>query len=79
MRVSPLGALFAIVVVGVTIEVVEQQSKPAAYGLVLLLLLGIITFNSATFTAQMGAVVAAVNGKSTPRRGGSGRTVHTAN
>jgi hypothetical protein len=51
--ISPLGALFALIIVGVTIEAVEQQSKDAAYALVLVVLLAMITFNAKTFRQQL--------------------------
>lgn len=67
MKVSPLGALFAIVIVGIVIEVVEHESKQAAYALVVLVLLGILTFNAAAFTTQVNTVIALVNARSKPR------------
>lgn len=60
-KISPLGALAALVVVGVTIEVVEQQNRAAAYALVFLILLGMITFNANAFRAQMTTLVALLN------------------
>lgn len=60
-RISPLGALFAIVVIGITIEAVERQSRQAAYVLAIVVLLGIITFNAGAFTQQLGGIVAALN------------------
>lgn len=68
MRVSPLGALVAIVILGVTIEAVEQQSKQAAYILVVILLLGMITFNAAVFNRQLTALIAAINARVTPQQ-----------
>lgn len=59
-KLSPLGVLFAIVVIGITIEAVERQSKTAAYALVVLVLLGIITFNAGAFTAQLNGIVSAL-------------------
>lgn len=68
MRVSPLGALFAIIVVGVTLEAVERQSRQAAYALAILILLGIITFNAGVFSQQIGAITAALNGRPQPKK-----------
>jgi hypothetical protein len=68
MKVSPLGALAAIVIVGITIEVVEQQSRAAAYMLVALILLGIVTFNAQTFQDQTTKILARLNMSSTARR-----------
>lgn len=59
-NISPLGVLFAIVVIGITIEAVERQSKGAAYALVLLVLLGIVTFNAGAFTAQINGIIGAL-------------------
>lgn len=64
MRVSPLGVLAAILIVGITIEAVERQNRSAAYALVVLILLGIITFNAKTFTAQINSVMAILNARS---------------
>lgn len=77
MKVSPLGALFAIVVIGIVIEAVEHESKQAAYALVVLILLGIVTFNATAFTTQINAIIATVNARSKPsrkpiKRGGGG-------
>jgi hypothetical protein len=63
MNISPLGVLVALVVLGVTIEVVEQKSQSAAYALVILLLLGMVTFNSAAFTKQINLLIAFANAK----------------
>lgn len=63
-NVTPLAALVALVVVGVTVELVEQQSKQAAYVLVVVLLLGMITFNAAAFNAQSRALLALFNSSS---------------
>lgn len=63
-RVSPLGVLVAIVVVGVTIQVVEQKSREAAYALVVLILLGIITFNADTFNTQVARILTLFNAPS---------------
>jgi len=60
---SPLGVLFAIVIVGITVEVVEQQSKAAAYALVILLLLGIVTFNAQGFSGQFSRIIGTLNAK----------------
>lgn len=65
-KISPLGALAALVVVGVTIEAVEGQNKQAAYALVFVLLLGIITFNAGTFRSQVTTLIALLNAKSSP-------------
>lgn len=56
MKATPLSALFAIVIVGIMIEAVERQSKQAAYALVILLLLGVVTFNASKLTAQLAAI-----------------------
>ena len=66
-NISPLGALAALVVVGITIEVVESQNKTAAYVLVLVILLGMITFNAAAFRTQVGIIVATLNAKGLQR------------
>ncbi len=66
MKVSPLGALVAIIVLGVTIEAVEQQSKPAAYTLVAILLLGMITFNAMQFNRQMNTIITLFNAPRAP-------------
>jgi hypothetical protein len=66
MGTSPLGVLAALVIVGVTIEVVEGQDKRAAYALVVLLLLGIITFNAARFRTEISALIATFNAPSRP-------------
>jgi uncharacterized protein YcfJ len=68
MKVSPLGVLFAIVVIGITIEAVERQSRQAAYALAILVLLGIVTFNASAFSAQVAALTAALNRRPTPKR-----------
>jgi hypothetical protein len=65
-RISPLGALAAIVVLGVTVEVVEGQNKSAAYVLVFVLLLGMITFNASQFSQQVQTVIALLNSPSRP-------------
>lgn len=67
MKISPFGVLIALVILGVTIEAVEQQSKSAAYGLVALLLLGMITFNASAFTKQINLLVAFANSKPQPQ------------
>lgn len=64
MKVSPLGALFAIVIIGVTIEAIERQSRQAAYALAIIILLGIVTFNASAFSAQITAITAAFNKRS---------------
>jgi hypothetical protein len=61
MKVSPIGVLAAIVIVGVTVEVVEQKSRQAAYALVVLLLLGIITFNSRAFSIEFARIMYVLN------------------
>lgn len=71
-KVSPLGALVAIVILGVTIEIVEQQDKKAAYVLVIILLLGMITFNSGAFTSQISAVLSVLNQPISSHASGSG-------
>lgn len=68
MGISPLGVLISIVIVGITIEVVEQQSKPAAYGLAILVLLGMITFNAAAFSRQITAIVGVANRKQVQKK-----------
>lgn len=65
-NVSPLGALVAIVILGITIEAVEQQSQKAAYVLVVILLLGMITFNARVFNQQIMAIIAVFNAPSHP-------------
>ncbi len=64
MKISPLGALFAILIVGVTVSAVEQQSRRAAYALVVLVLLGIVTFNATVFTQQLNAIMTLVGARS---------------
>lgn len=68
MQISPLGALVAIVIIGVTVEVVEQQDRRAAYALVILLLLGVIVFNANAFTVQINRVIAAFNAPSRSKK-----------
>jgi hypothetical protein len=70
-KLAPLGVLVAAVIVGITVEIVERQSREAAYALVVLILLGIITFNAQQFSAQMNAILAVLGQKSTSRGGGS--------
>lgn len=65
-NISPLGALAALVIVGITIEAVESQNKAAAYVLVFVILLGMITFNAATFRTQVGTLIATLNAPSRP-------------
>jgi predicted aspartyl protease len=72
-NISPLGALAALVVVGITVEVVERESTRAAYALVLVILLAMITFNAAAFQRQVQAIIAALNARSKKQsRGGAG-------
>jgi hypothetical protein len=75
MRLSPLAALAAIVIVGITLEAVERQSRAAAYGLMIVLLLGIVTFNADAFKRETDAIWATLNQKPKPTvrsgRGGS--------
>jgi hypothetical protein len=59
MKLSPLSVLVALVIVGATVELIEQQDQKAAYVLVIILLLSIITFNAAAFNRQLQAVVGA--------------------
>lgn len=72
MNIPPLAALFAIVIVGITVEAVERQSKQAAYALVILILLGIITFNAQLFSRQVAALLAVVNRPGKPGAGAGG-------
>ncbi len=74
MKINPLAALFAIVIVGITIEAVERQSKQAAYALLVLILLGIVTFNARAFSQQMTNILALVNQASKPTVRSGGRT-----
>lgn len=77
MDVSAIGILSALVLVGVTVEAVEAKSKKAAYVLVLVLLLGIVTFNAAAFRTQSSLLIAALNRRSvrkTSPRGPQGAT-----
>lgn len=67
MRISPLAALIAIVILGITIEAVEQQSEQAAYALVAILLLGMITFNAQAFSRESGAILSLL-GQSSSRK-----------
>jgi hypothetical protein len=66
-KVKPLAALLALVVVGITVELVEQQNKQAAYMLVVLLLLGMITFNAAAFRTQLGMIIGVANAPARPK------------
>lgn len=68
MKVSPIGALIAIVILGITIEVVERESQKAAFALTLVLLLGMITFNAAAFSQQINAIIALANYRPASRR-----------
>lgn len=72
MAVSPLGVLFAIVIIGITIEVVEQQSKQAAYVLVLLILLGMAVFNAQALGAQLQYITQALNAPSGTKKKDTG-------
>lgn len=60
-NISPLGALLALVIIGITVEAVESVNKSAAYALVVLLLLGIITFNATAFSRQFALLVGVTN------------------
>jgi hypothetical protein len=62
--VSPLGALAAIIILGISVEAVERKSPQAAIALVVLLLLGIITFNSKEFYKQIAITMSALNAPS---------------
>lgn len=62
MKVSPLGVMLAIVVLGVTIELVEGQDKRAGYVLGGIILLGVITFNAGAFRQQVANIGEAING-----------------
>jgi hypothetical protein len=64
---SPLAALAAIVIVGITLEAVERQSRAAAYGLMIVILLGIVTFNADTFKRETEAIWAVLNQKPKPK------------
>jgi hypothetical protein len=68
MNTSSFGALISVLVMGITIEIVEHESKKAAYALVVLLLLGIITFNAGAFARQMGLIFALSNAPSRGNR-----------
>lgn len=63
-NISPLAALAALVVIGISVEVVESQNKTAAYGLVLVILLGMITFNANAFNTQIRTIIGLLNAKS---------------
>lgn len=52
-KVSPLLYIGAVLIIGVSIEVVEGQDRRAAWILVGVLLLGAITFNVQTFDQQL--------------------------
>ncbi len=67
MQLSPLAALFAVMVLGVTIEAIERQNKQAAYVLMVVLLLGVITFNAKAFQGQVNAIIGALLPKSYPK------------
>lgn len=70
-KLSPLSVLLALVIVGVTVEIVEQQNKQAAYMLVLLILLGMITFNAAAFRVQLGRIIGVANAPTVRHANGS--------
>jgi hypothetical protein len=74
MKIPPLQALAAIVIVGVTLEAVERHSRAAAYGLLIVILLGVITFNADTFRRETEAIWAVLSQKPKPtvRSGRSG-------
>lgn len=63
-NISPLAALGALLVIGVSIEAVEQQNKQAAYALAFVIILGMITFNATAFRQQISLVISLLNAKS---------------
>jgi hypothetical protein len=67
MKIPPLQALAAIVIVGVTLEAVERKSRPAAYALLIVILLGVITFNADTFKRETEAIWAVLSQKPAPK------------
>jgi hypothetical protein len=52
--------IFVVLALGVLVEIVEGQDRRAAYALVVILLLGMITFNAAQFQTQMKALISSL-------------------
>ena len=63
MNVSPLGILATLMFIEVSIEAVENQSKRAAYALVIVVLLSIVVFNAQTFNQQMRMIIGMINAR----------------
>src|SRR5215831_5153353 len=61
---SPLLILFAIIAIGIMVEVVERQNRQAAWIKVGVLLLGAVTCNASTFDAQLKRLIASFSGPS---------------
>jgi hypothetical protein len=69
MKAPPLAVLGAILLLGVAIEAVERQSRSAAYALIVLLLLGAITFNAGRFSTELARLQATLSAPPSPKRG----------
>jgi len=63
MNVSPLGILATLMFIEVSIEAVENQSKRAAYALVIVVLLSMVVFNAQTFNQQMRMIIGMINAR----------------
>lgn len=75
------AVLFAIAILGVVVEIVERQNPKAAWALVVILLLSVLTYNAKATQQQFGLIMAMLvaptyskSAKTPPPRGKGGDT-----